>query len=103
MADTKTDIKTKVKNHCQLQGITLKELANRMGITDSALNISLKKNNPKYSTLENIATALKITVSELVSDEPKEPAQVQEPTVEYVPVLRCPHCGKEIEFFVKAM
>lgn len=97
------DIKTKVKNHCQLQGITLKELASRMGISDSALNVSLKKNNPKYSTLENIATALKLTVSELVSDEPKPSVQLQEPQVEYIPVLRCPHCGKEIELFVKAM
>ena len=97
------DIKTKVKNHCQLQGITLKELASRMGITDSALNVSLKKNNPKYSTLESIATALKITVSQLVADEPAEPVQAQEPVVEYRPMLRCPHCGKEIEFFVKAM
>ena len=98
-----SDIKTKVKNHCQLQEITLKELASRMGITDSALNVSLTKNNPKLSTLESIATALKISVSELLADEPSEPGRTQEPVVEYRPMLRCSHCGKEIELFVKAL
>ena len=55
-----------VKSICKKQGITLAELANRMGIKPEGVTRMLSdKGNPTISTLENIAKALKVEVYEL--------------------------------------
>lgn len=67
---------------CKEQGITLQQLADRLGITYQALHISTK-GNPTLETMTRIATALNITVSELL----EKPSDGN---------LNCPHCGKKI-------
>lgn len=99
------DFRNNIKSLCKLHGITQKELAERIGITNSALNISLSKNNPRYSTLETIAEALGVSVSQLLqSPEEWERQNEQQPAEEERgKVLRCPHCGEEIELYAKAL
>lgn len=56
----------RVKNICKQQGITLKELADRMEVTPEAVTRILSdKGNPSLSTLEKIAKALDLEVYEL--------------------------------------
>jgi transcriptional regulator with XRE-family HTH domain len=56
----------RVKNICKQQGITLKELADRMEVTPEAVTRMLSDNgNPTLSSLENIARALNMEVYEL--------------------------------------
>lgn len=63
----------RVKELCTEQGITLKELSEKMGIKPESLSRALN-GNPQLSTLENIAKALGVGVAELLtggrSDEP---------------------------------
>lgn len=55
-----------VKNICKQQGITLKQLAERMDVSPEVVTRMLSaKGNPTLSTLENIAKALGIEVYEL--------------------------------------
>ena len=56
----------RVRSICKMQGITLKELAERMEVSPEAVTRMLSENgNPTLTTLENIAKALKVEVSEL--------------------------------------
>lgn len=73
----------RIKEICRDKGIMLKDLAGMIGITEVGLSKSLN-GNPNISRLEEIATALGVTVIDLF-DKPKEG------------VIRCPHCGKEIK------
>lgn len=63
----------RVKELCTEQGITLKELSEKMGIKPESLSRALN-GNPQLSTLENIAKTLEVGVAELLtggrSDEP---------------------------------
>ena len=59
----------RVKSICKLQGITLKELADRMEVSPEAVTRMLSENgNPTLSTLINIAKALNVQVYELFDD-----------------------------------
>lgn len=97
------NFKNNIKNLCKLHGITQKELAERIGITNSALNISLSKNNPQLSTLTNIAEALGVSVSQLLASPEELELLTGQSQEERGKVLRCPHCGEEIELYVKAL
>jgi transcriptional regulator with XRE-family HTH domain len=77
------DFRTRIKEICQEKGITQKELADILGITDISLNKSLRGEYPQLQTLEKIANALQVPVTELF-EQPKSN------------VYNCPHCGKEI-------
>lgn len=68
-----------------MRGMTQKELAERLGITDISLNKTLRGNYPQLQTLEKIAVALDVPISDLFT-KPRE-----EETV-----ISCPHCGKPI-------
>ena len=59
-------LSTRVKELCSEQGITLKELSEKMGIKPESLSRALS-GNPQLSTLENIAKALKVGVAELLT------------------------------------
>ena len=66
------------------KGMTAKELAAKLGISEGALSQSIKDGaNPNLQTISKIASALDVPVSELF-DSPKEG------------VITCPHCGKSI-------
>lgn len=54
----------RVKEICKEKGIQMQELANRLGITRITLTRNIN-GNPTISTLENIAHALGVEVSEL--------------------------------------
>jgi|SRR5665648_97177 len=59
----------RVKSICKTQGITLKELAERMDVSPEAVTRMLSDNgNPTLSTLVNIAKALNVEVYELFDD-----------------------------------
>lgn len=93
------NIRDNVKRCCDLRGITQKELAAKLGVTDISLNATLKEGrDPRVSTVKKIADALEVDIAELLSDRPQ---QATEPEVVHVPYIRCPHCGKEIDVFVK--
>ena len=59
-------LSTRVKELCSEQGITLKELSEKMGIKPESLSRALS-GNPQLSTLENIAKALGGGVAELLT------------------------------------
>ena len=75
----------RIKELLREKGITTKELASKIGMTETGLSIAMGDNgNPPLKRLEQIATALGVPVTELF-DKPKEG------------VIHCPHCGKEIK------
>lgn len=73
----------RVKELLKSRGLTAKELASRLGITEAALSSSLS-GNPTLDRLNAIADALGVPVTEL-----------------FVPTstdtIRCPHCGGAIK------
>ena len=75
-------MKLLIKENCALKGITQKELASRLGISEVTLSRATN-GNTSIDTLEKIATALGVEVSELFN-APKQG------------VITCPHCGKQI-------
>lgn len=58
----------RIKELCQIQGITLKDLAERLSISPSAMTQNLK--NPTLGVLKKIADGLGVEISEL--SKPKE-------------------------------
>ena len=64
MIDMKVNLSTTVKELCRIQGITLKELAQRIGIAPESLSRTLN-GNPQLSTIEAIASNLDVNLSEL--------------------------------------
>lgn len=84
--DIKTIIETKIKD----ANLTKKEVAERMGIIPNNINAMLA--NPSWPTLERIAQALGITVSELVSDAPGHIIEPQQ---------KCPYCGHDLNIKVE--
>lgn len=79
----------RIKEVIKENGTTITELADKMGI--NRVNLSNMINgNPTYETLEKIATALGVNITELF-DQPKNN------TVG----ITCPHCGKNINIKVE--
>ena len=64
MNDMKVNLSKTVKNLCSNQNMTLKDLANKMGIASESLSRTLK-GNPQLATLENIAKCLNVDVRDL--------------------------------------
>lgn len=73
----------RVKELLKSRGLTAKELASRLGITEAALSSSLS-GNPTLDRLNAIAEALCVPVTELFVPTPTD-------------TLRCPHCGGVIK------
>lgn len=65
--------------------MTLAEIAEKIGVSASSLS-QIMKGNPTLSKLQDIASALGVSVAELF--EPQDASQL---------VGRCPHCGKPIK------
>lgn len=75
----------RIKELSKQKGVALNLLAEKVGISATSLScIITGKQKPSLDTLEKIASALGVSVSELF-DAPKEG------------VINCPHCGKEIK------
>lgn len=73
----------RIKEICKEKSMTLKELAQRMGITYQTL-FDIMNGNPTLDTLNKIASALSVPITELF-DTPNN-------------TIRCPRCGAVIEF-----
>lgn len=72
-----------IKNACKVRGLTLAEVADRMGI--SVVGLSKHVNgNPSVAVLERIAAAIGCKVVDLFDDESRN-------------YVTCPHCGGVIE------
>lgn len=80
-------MKLRIKENCALKGITQKELATQLDISEVTLSRATN-GNTSLETLEKIANALGVPVSELF-EAPKEGA------------ITCPHCGKQINLEAK--
>lgn len=55
----------RITEHCKLQGITLQDLADKIGVARSTLANTLSKGNPTIETLSKIADALGVGVTDL--------------------------------------
>ena len=71
----------KVTECCKRRGITLQELAEKLGVARSTLANTLAKKNPTLDTLEKIARALDVKVSDLIVEEQDKNS------------ITCPKCG----------
>ena len=74
----------RVKEICKEKGITIQELADNMEMKRESLSRAIN-GNPTLETLEKIASALGVNISELF-DQPKNNTAG----------LTCPHCGKNL-------
>lgn len=77
------DIKQKIKS----KGYTISQIADKLGIKQGSLSQSLAS-DIRLSTLEKIASAMNISVSELLADEQGAS-------------ILCPHCKKQIKITIK--
>lgn len=79
----------RIKEVIKEKGMTITELADKMGI--NRVNLSNMVNgNPTVETLNKIALALNVPVTELFEQPKKESLS-----------LTCPHCGKDINLKVE--
>lgn len=106
-------IETNLKEICRRKGLSLTDVANRMGTSPSNL-LSSVKGNPTITKLEDIAEALQVSIAELLTKRPEKalglvlidgqtyqlskPAEntVKLPTFDRYDVLR-----KEVEQFIR--
>ena len=78
-------IQLRIKEICKSRGITLNDLAERVGVSRVSLSgIVTGKQKPSFDTLEKLADALNIAPSELFAPQPTN-------------TITCPHCGKSIK------
>lgn len=82
-------MKLLIKEIAKQRGITLNEIAERVGIAQPSISRIINGVfNPKLDTLERIADVLQVNISDLFEHVPEQPKQR---------VLICPHCKKEIK------
>lgn len=77
----------RIQEVCKEQGVTMQDLAKRMGISYQALYASVS-GNPTIGKLSEIANALEVEVSDLIEKSDKNS-------------ITCPHCGKSINLKVE--
>ena len=64
-------IETNLKEICRRKGLSLTDVANRMGTSPSNL-LSSVKGNPTITKLEDIAEALQVSIAELLTKRPEK-------------------------------
>ena len=69
-------------------GYTLIDVADKMGITKGGIS-QIVNGSPNVKTLRTIADIVGCKVGDFFTDEMTE--------VESAPIMRCPHCGKELK------
>lgn len=75
----------RVKELLKERGMTAKELAGRLGMTETGLSIAIGGNgNPPLKRLQEIADILKVDISELFAPQPTD-------------TIICPYCGGKIK------
>lgn len=83
------DIKSVAKAH----GYTMVQVAERMGISKGGLSQSIN-GNPTITSLRAVAKAIGCEVGDFFKDEMTQ-------TESSAPILRCPHCGKDIRISIE--
>lgn len=81
----------RIKELLKERNMTQKELSRRIGVSAVTLNRYMT-GNPSVSSLEKIAEALDVEISELF---------VHRKPVETGSIITCPHCGNKFHFIVK--
>lgn len=87
------EIRNRIKEFCRERGITQKDLADRLGITDVGLNKCLRGGYPQLQTLERIAEVLEVEVWELLASEESIRKHVESG-------LFCPKCGAKLRLVI---
>lgn len=77
-------MKLRVKELCKQKGITQKDLANVLGVTEITLT-RVNNGNTSLSLLQKIASALNVPIQDLFTAPLVGAASVS-----------CPHCGKSL-------
>lgn len=72
----------KIKELCELKGISISELGRKLGMPKSSIHTIINNGNPTIETLEKIAIALGVEIPELLKKKPEEEG-----------IMRCPKCG----------
>ena len=83
----KQDIR--IKDICKEKGITLEDLAKKLGIRRTSLSQALSRNSFSTDKLNDIANALDVPIWQLFVS----PEEVQKENNNIV----CPHCGNPIK------
>lgn len=84
-------MKLRIKEILKEKKMTTVTLAGKLGITQpNANNMVNGKTTPSLDTLEKVAIALNVPITELFYTPKKNTA-----------TLNCPHCGKPIDIEVK--
>ena len=80
-----------IKKLCAEKGITLKDLADKVGIAANTISmVNSGKTGFSLKTLQKIADVLGVTIGELFADSRQSTGKVY-----------CPHCGKELTIEVR--
>lgn len=90
MEEQNITIRTIIEKRIAESGKTKREVTELAGINSGNLNKML--DSPSWPTLERIAQALGITVSELVADAPGHIIEPQQ---------KCPYCGHDLNIKVE--
>lgn len=87
-------MKKTIENICKEKGISLSELAAKMGISYQSLYDCLKKGNPTLKRIQELANALEIEIDVIgMFNSPKKDNEGQS--------LSCPKCGAELQLIEK--
>ena len=83
-------IQLRIKELCKEKGITLNQLAEKIGISQPSISgIATGKQKPAFDTLEKMADALEVTPAELFAPQPTN-------------TITCPKSGTVLEVKEKA-
>ena len=78
-------IQLRIKELCKEKGITLNQLAEKIGISQPSISgIATGKQKPAFYTLEKMADALEVTPAELFAPQPTN-------------TITCPKCWTVLE------
>lgn len=76
----------RIKDLCKEKGITIGDLSDKVGIARESISRIIGGNNTSTDTLQRIASALNVHISELFEkDTPNDN------------IIICPNCGTELE------
>lgn len=85
----------RIKEILKAKGLTQIELADKLGVTRSAV-VSILTGNPTIATLERIADVLDVHLLDLFKDD-----REGNPPTDCNSVNVCPHCNNKIEITIK--
>jgi transcriptional regulator with XRE-family HTH domain len=91
------NFREQIKKICKQKGITQKELAAKLNIQAISLHQTLRGQYPQLQTLERIAAALDVHITELF-EHPEAPA-AQDVSISLK--LTCPNCNHKITLNIK--